>query len=84
MDTIGKYQRQINKLKTVIEEDEDPNLARRHQKQLDEALTNLENATTAYAKCAVRQSARIAKLNVRTLPTIISPLSINFLTHNCK
>ena len=84
MDTIGKYQRQVNKLKKVINEDEYPNLARSHQEQLDEALTNLENATTAYAKRTTRQSARTAKRNVRTLPTIISPLSINFLTHNCK
>ena len=66
MDTIGKYQRQVNKLKKVINEDEYPNLARSHQEQLDEALTNLENATTAYAKRATRQSARIAKRKVRT------------------
>ena len=50
MDLIDKYQRQVNKLKQVIKEDED-----RHKEQLDEALTNLENATTAHAKRTTRQ-----------------------------
>ena len=54
MDLIDKYQRQVNKLKKVIKEDEDPNLAMRHKEQLDEALTNLENATTAHAKRTTR------------------------------
>ena len=67
MDTIGKYQRQVDKLKKVINEGEDPNLARSHQEQLDKALTNLENATTAYAKRTTRKSGRIAKRKVRTL-----------------